>query len=97
MELQSGARTGQDDSEMCCIRQVTLSCLGHALQYKLWERTPQFFVEVTFAEDRCLLEVGQGFARAAKVFDLFVSGTVTPCTASCILEDLAVADAENAG
>ena len=61
---------------------------GEKIHYRLLEEVPQFFVEIRFREEVCLLPLGERFSDAALTFELFVCGLVTPCSAPYILEDL---------
>ena len=51
---------------------------------------PLFFIELTLGEECASAPVGSRLSRAARLFDLLVDGTVTPCTLHDVLEDQGV-------
>lgn len=47
-----------------------------------------FSVEIEFEGERARAFLGEGFARAARIFELLVEGAVTPCTLCDVVEGL---------
>lgn len=74
------------------IRKSTLIVAKKKVIYRLYEKiTPssQFFLQVIRGVEAAWGYVGQDFAQAARLFDMFVRGAITPCTVPDIMNDLA--------
>ena len=54
-----------------------------------------FLIEIEFDEARRRVLLGEGFARAALIFEALVKGRVTPCTLADIIADLRAGRAES--
>ena len=64
--------------------------LGEKVCYRLYEGRfagSRYYVEVTYREERAAAYLGEDGAKARCLYDLLVSGTVTPCTLEAIVAD----------
>ena len=59
--------------------------------YRLWEHTSGFFVEICLKQESRCCAVGASLSRAVTLFELLVSGGVTPCTLGDVVEDFMAA------
>ena len=92
MEMQSEALAKSQVASEQIIKQERLFLQNDDVQYRLLERSACFLLRIERGEECCLLDLGQGFSRAARIFELFVKGRVTPCTAEDIWRDMLVAE-----
>ena len=65
-----------------------VSIAGNIARYRLTERDGVFFLQIVYMMDEVNLSLGRDFATAASLFGALCKGTVTPCTARDVLEDL---------
>ena len=61
---------------------------GETVRYRLLEREGRFTLRMVYLLDEVELSLGKDFARAAVLFEALRKGSVTPCTAKDVLEDL---------
>ena len=55
---------------------------------KLDMYAPQYLLTVSDAEEEAVMAVGKDETKAKNLFDAFVSGKVSPCTANDIFKDI---------
>ena len=49
---------------------------------------PEYYVEILLDAERAAARLGGDYAASQILFDLLVSGTVTPCTLCDVMEDI---------
>ena len=79
----------------CCYPREVFSATFPVLEesavcrlYQTHTSPPSFSVEIEFAGECARAFLGSGFARAARIVELLMEGSVTPCTLADVVEGL---------
>lgn len=86
--LRSELREETAALSACLVAQVCVPLGAQLLLYRLLEAQGFYLVEVTLGEETVLLFVRAGKREALLLYEKLIRGTVTPCTAGDIWEDL---------
>lgn len=78
---------------LALLREDQVRVADNVARYRLYEgnfASAQYYVEVTFEEERSAAYLGEDATRAMTVYQTILGGTVTPCTLQAIVEDLSI-------